>query len=215
MRLSTRRSSRLLSLLALLSLVAVGCATNRFEKPRVGTTQRGVASWYGEPFHGRATASGEIYDMHLMTAAHKELPLGTVVDVKNLENGLEVRVRVNDRGPFIRGRVLDLSYGAARKIRMVGPGTAKVEIRVVSLGGGPSGPSMATKFVVQAGAFREAGNAERLREELSRDHENVQIVKYQGLHRVRLGPFRTSQDAEKARAWLSRRGHSALVIALN
>lgn len=209
------RRAASLSLLILTALLAAGCASNRFEKPRVGTVQRGVASWYGEPFHGRATASGEIYDMHAMTAAHRELPLGTVVDVTNLENGLEVRVLVNDRGPFIRGRVLDLSYGAARKLRMVGPGTAKVEIEVVALGGGPSGPGMATKFVVQAGAFREAANARRLHEELKRDHDDVHIVKYQGLHRVRLGPFRTSKDAEEARRWLSRRGHSALVIALN
>ncbi|MEM1180276.1 MAG: septal ring lytic transglycosylase RlpA family protein [Acidobacteriota bacterium] len=196
-------------------VLSTACATNRFDKPRVGSTQRGVASWYGEPFHGRATASGEIYDMHLLTAAHKELPLGTVVDVTNLDNGLKVRVRVNDRGPFIRGRVIDLSYGAAREVKMIGPGTAKVSIEIVSLGGGPSGPSLSTRFVVQAGAFRDATNARRLEGELARHHDKVQVVEKDGIHRVRLGPFRTSREAEDARQWLARRGHPALVIALN
>lgn len=196
-------------------LLTGACATNRFDKPRVGSVQRGVASWYGEPFHGRATASGEIYDMHLLTAAHRDLPLGTVVNVTNLDNGLKVQVRVNDRGPFIRGRVLDLSYGAARKVEMVGPGTAKVAIEIVSLGGGPSGPNLSTRFVVQAGAFRDPSNAERLRSELERSHDQVQLVNSDGLHRVRLGPFRTAREAEEARKWLDRRGHPALVIALN
>ncbi|MEO1085304.1 MAG: septal ring lytic transglycosylase RlpA family protein [Acidobacteriota bacterium] len=196
-------------------LLSIACATNRFDKPRIGSTQRGVASWYGEPFHGRATASGEIYDMNLLTAAHRDLPLGTVVDVTNLDNGLEVRVRVNDRGPFVKGRVLDLSYGAARQVQMIGPGTAKVLIEIVSLGGGPSGPSLATRFVVQAGAFRDATNARRLHDELSRSHDQVQTVENGGVHRVRLGPFRTSREAEEAKQWLIRRGHPALVIALN
>ncbi|MEO1368333.1 MAG: septal ring lytic transglycosylase RlpA family protein, partial [Acidobacteriota bacterium] len=141
--------------------------------------------------------------------------LGTVVDVTNLDNGLGVRVRVNDRGPFVKGRVLDLSYGAARKVQMIGPGTAKVLIEIVSLGGGPSGPSLSTRFVVQVGAFRDITNARRLQDELARSHDQVQLVEKDGVHRVRLGPYRTSREAEKAKQWLTRRGHPALVIALN
>jgi len=90
----------------------------------------GLASWYGEDFHGRLTASGEVYDMYKLTAAHKTLPLGTVVKVRNLENGKEVEVRVNDRGPFVKGRVIDLSRTAGRAIDIRGAGLAKVRLEV-------------------------------------------------------------------------------------
>ena len=96
-----------------------------------GYVERGIASWYGEPFHGRKTSSGETYDMHRLTAAHKSLPLPTYVQVTNLDNGRRIVVRVNDRGPFHEGRIIDLSYAAARKIGMIGPGTARVEVRAL------------------------------------------------------------------------------------
>ncbi|MFO8173428.1 MAG: septal ring lytic transglycosylase RlpA family protein [Longimicrobiales bacterium] len=97
----------------------------------VGWTQTGVASWYGNPFHGRQTASGEVYDMDRLTAAHQTLPFGTRVRVENLDNGKSVILRVNDRGPFARGRILDVSRRAARELEMVGPGTARVRITVL------------------------------------------------------------------------------------
>jgi rare lipoprotein A len=96
-----------------------------------GYEEQGIASWYGEPFHGRRTSSGEIYDMHKLSAAHKSLPLPTYVEVTNLENGRQIVVRVNDRGPFHDGRVIDLSYAAARKLDIVGPGTAEVRVRAL------------------------------------------------------------------------------------
>lgn len=99
--------------------------------PAEGWSEEGVASWYGRPFHGRTTASGERYDMEAMTAAHQTLPFGTVVHVTNLENGLSTRVRINDRGPFVSGRILDLSRRAAREIGLLDPGTAPVRITVV------------------------------------------------------------------------------------
>lgn len=208
-----RRALLALAFFAL--LVQVGCATNRFDKPRAGTSQRGIASWYGEPFHGRATASGEIYDMNGLTAAHRELPLGTVIDVENLDNGKVLRgIRVNDRGPFIRGRVLDLSYGAARRLGVVGPGTAKVELRVVSLGAGSPGPNLATRYTVQVGAFQDPANARRLRDELAAERPDVELVVDGPWHRVRVGTFRTSVDAETARRDLRRKGYSGVVIAL-
>jgi len=92
--------------------------------------QRGIASYYGEDFHGRRTASGEIYDMNGISAAHKTLPFSTLVEVKNLENGRKITVRVNDRGPFVQGRIIDLSVGAAKALDMYETGTAMVEIRV-------------------------------------------------------------------------------------
>ena len=94
-------------------------------------TQTGVASWYGEPFHGRTTASGETYDMNDLTCAHRTLPFGTRLHVRNLENGRTVVVRVNDRGPFVKDRIVDLSRRAARELGMIGPGTARVRITVI------------------------------------------------------------------------------------
>lgn len=99
-----------------------------------GFVQRGIASWYGTKFHGRETSTGEIYNMHAMTAAHKTLPIPVYVHVKNLDNGRSTVVRVNDRGPFIAGRIIDLSYAAAKKLAVDGPGTANVEIRVMQAG---------------------------------------------------------------------------------
>lgn len=97
----------------------------------MGWTQTGMASWYGNPFHGRQTASGEVYDMDRMTAAHQTLPFGTRVRVENLDNGSTVVVRINDRGPFVKGRILDVSRRAARELGMIGPGTARVRITVL------------------------------------------------------------------------------------
>lgn len=100
-------------------------------EPDRGTTQQGLASWYGAKFNGRPTASGEIYDMNRISAAHKQLPFGTVVEVENQDNGRKLRVPINDRGPFVEGRIIDLSLGAARKLDMFGAGLARVRIRVV------------------------------------------------------------------------------------
>ncbi len=98
--------------------------------------ETGWASWYGNPYHGRATSSGEIYDMNALTAAHNRLPFGTLVRVKNIMNHKEVEVIINDRGPFKRGRIIDLSYAAAQAIGMIGPGSAKVRVEVVKWGEG-------------------------------------------------------------------------------
>lgn len=99
---------------------------------RIGSTETGIASWYGYPYHGRPTASGEIYDMEQLTAAHRTLPFQTWLDVTNLSNGKHVEVRVTDRGPFVDGRILDLSHAAAREIGMLGTGTAKVRLKVIA-----------------------------------------------------------------------------------
>ena len=125
--------SRTQSLAALLAvLFSVGCvSTSALETPRRGTAQEGLASWYGAQFHGRATASGEIYDMNRISAAHKQLPFGTVVEVQNKDNGRKLRVPINDRGPFVKGRIIDLSLGAARELDLFGAGLARVRIRVV------------------------------------------------------------------------------------
>jgi rare lipoprotein A len=114
---------------------ASGCAHRVVAKApapaKISATESGVASWYGVPYHGRRTASGEIYDMEQFTAAHRTLPFQTWVEVTDLDNGKRVSVRVTDRGPFVDGRIIDLSLAAARKIEMVGPGTARVKLKVI------------------------------------------------------------------------------------
>jgi rare lipoprotein A len=95
---------------------------------------KGYASWYGKEYHGKMTSNGEIYNMYDLTAAHRSLPFNSLVEVKNLENGKKVVVRINDRGPFVRGRIIDLSYAAAQKLGIIGPGTAKVSLKVIKVG---------------------------------------------------------------------------------
>ncbi len=196
-------------------LLATGCATNRYQPPKPRDAVRGMASWYGKDFHGKPTANGEIYDMHGISAAHRELPLGTVVDVTHLGNGREVRVRINDRGPFIRGRILDLSYGAARKLDMVGEGVARVEIRIVSVGDGTSGPISTLRYTVQAGAFREKGNAVAVLRRIEGDHPQARLISAGGWHRVRIGSFRYRKDAEEVKRRLERAGVAARVVGLS
>lgn len=136
LRAAAARCLRLTALLALAALIAA-CASRA--KPQqlpvpAAHEERGVASWYGAKHHGKRTASGEIYDMDRLTAAHPSLPFGTVVEVTNLENGRRVEVRVNDRGPFGRGRIIDLSRAAARELGMIARGVARVKIHVLRRG---------------------------------------------------------------------------------
>ncbi len=162
-----------------------------------GFRERGIASWYGADFHGKKTSNGEIYNMHDMTAAHKTLPLGTRVRVFNLENNKETEVRVNDRGPFVHGRIIDLSYEAARRIGVVGPGTAQVEINAIGQeitpGTGRVVPVdyYSGNFTFQVGAFIDKNNAERLKAKLDEKYQNAHIIIYDSgdriYYRVRVG----------------------------
>lgn len=153
-----------------------------------GFHQEGIASWYGRDFHGLKTANGETYDMYAMTAAHKTLPLGTRVEVTNLNNHRQVQVRINDRGPFVRGRIIDLSYSAAQKIGLVGPGTAPVELVAV---GAENVDFNKGNFTFQVGSFRSRDNAQRFRDALSRSYPNAHITVYDSgdgvFYRVRVG----------------------------
>ena len=155
--------------------------------------EEGVASWYGVPFNGHRTSNGEIYDMHQFTAAHRTLPFNALVRVTNLDNGLQTQVRINDRGPFVADRVIDLSMSAAQAIQMVGPGTAHVRLEMIS-GTNPQ----AGFFGVQVGAFLVQANAERFRAQLAQKYSDVSIVTYDspnGLYyRVRVGRV-ASEDA--------------------
>jgi len=184
-------------------------------------SQRGIASWYGEDFHGKKTSSGEIYDMHAMTAAHKTLPLGTYVQVTNLSNNRVAQVRINDRGPFVRSRIIDLSYSAARTLDVVGPGTAPVEIVALGI---RTAPESAGKpgvtylpveyyrgtFTIQVNAFKIRANAERLTAELDKKFKNVHITEYNNgietFYRVRVGRCTTLEQADEYEAIMIKEG---------
>lgn len=182
-----------------------------------GFVQRGIASWYGIKFHGRKTSSGETYNMHDMTAAHKTLPLPVYVHVKNLDNGRSAVVWVNDRGPFISGRIIDLSYAAAKKLGVKGPGTANVEISVVQKG--QTRPSSVVRAIplteqaakdvplfIQMGSFSSQVNASNMVRVLHAANESSarisQLQTDNGLfYRVRVGPL---FDIDEANAIVKR-----------
>jgi len=162
----------------LAGLLLAGCGGQRRAGPApraiprpVGATEIGVASWYGHPHHGRRAANGEVFDMEKLTAAHRTLPFGTWLRVENLTNSKTVEVRVNDRGPFVDGRIVDLARAAARSIDMIGPGTARVRLTVIQ-----APPSAAANFSVQVGAFRERDHAERLRRSLEERFGPARLV---------------------------------------
>ena len=189
-----------------------------------GYVARGVASWYGQDFHGLATSSGETYDMHAMTAAHTTLPLPTWVEVTNLANGKRVVVKVNDRGPFVDNRLIDLSFAAATALDMVRTGTTRVEIRTVAppldafraATASAASPSVASpvqtvapaeRMFLQIGAFAQAENAERLAARLrSSGFANPTVVSEPNdrrrLHRVWLGPVRDAVEFDELDARL-------------
>jgi rare lipoprotein A len=196
------------ALLAVALAVAAACATSR---PRASfpAVERGVASWYGPGFHGRDTASGEPYDMHAMTAAHRTLPFGTLVEVRSLDSGLATRVRINDRGPFRKNRIIDLSNAAAAAIGMIGPGTARVEIRIVTLGAAKG------RFAVQVGAFQERALADDLYERLRGAYPGAAVRSDEVWHRVQVGAFDDRAEAESLRRALERAGYTALVVAVS
>jgi rare lipoprotein A len=182
-----------------------------------GYQERGVASWYGEKFHGRATSSQEPYDMYAMTAAHKTLPLPTYVEVRNLRNNNTVIVRVNDRGPFVDNRIIDLSYSAAKKLDLIRDGTGLVEVTAISFDEKPQARTMRAdvpagsaapspppspapaedieaKIFVQVGAFGDPDNARRRIKQLRENGVTKSFVlednsRTPALYRVRIGPI--------------------------
>ena len=177
-----------------------------------GGAQVGIASWYGPDFHGRPTASHEVFNMYDMTAAHPTLPLGTWVVVTHLASGRSAVVRVNDRGPFVRGRIIDLSYAAARLLGLIGPGTARVRVEVLNV---PPGGEKGIRFSVQVGAFASLGNAESLRQELARAFPSVYIEPFatptQTFYRVRVRAADRAEAQDVANR-LAAAGYPVLLI---
>ncbi|MFH1017770.1 MAG: septal ring lytic transglycosylase RlpA family protein [Pseudomonadota bacterium] len=195
-----------------------GCA-KRVESFRPGAVNEGYASWYGPEFHGRKTASGEVYDMNAFTGAHKQAPFGTRVRVTNLSNGRSTEVRINDRGPFIRGRIIDLSYAAAREIGLVGTGTARVTLAFLGTSAPgvkpqPRPPVAAREYFLQVGSFRENRNAEALLDEARTRFPALpaRVVSAEDLHRVWFGPFDAESAALDAQAKLQDAGYETLLL---
>jgi rare lipoprotein A len=192
-----------------------------------GYSQKGIASWYGPGFHGRRTSNGEIYDKHAMTAAHKTLPMNTMLMVKNLDNGKKTVVRVNDRGPFVRGRIVDLSYKAAQILGAVKKGTARVQIvALAERNKGKNGKPgeliyndlTVGEFYVQIGAFSQKINAIKLQKRFTEAGHTTVIQKYFGpdsiLYRVQVYAGKNIHLAERAETALLDHGYrGAFIIA--
>ncbi len=204
-----------------------------------GYDETGIASWYGRKFHGRKTANGERYDMYALSAAHKTLPLPTLVRVTNLENGRQVIVRVNDRGPYVKNRLIDLSYAAARQLGFAGKGTARVRVQALEHGkpsvlaarhapaspasrhvpgpaqltGGPMGA-----MYVQLGAFASQANAYRLKRSLAGRYPDVRVRAFHHasglLYRVRIGPYSDPGRIEQAVLALKDSGFANVIVVI-
>ena len=180
-----------------------------------GFVEEGIASWYGKDFHGKKTANGETYDMYGQTAAHKLLPFGTQVRVTNLDNGRSTVVRINDRGPFVANRVIDLTHTAASQLNMIGSGTARVRVETVGAVSGLAAGDLKGNFYVQIGAFGDRNNAANLASRLKAGGYNSRIVYYaeRNLWRVQAGPWQSLNTVEQAQDTLNNTFAGAFVVA--
>ena len=199
------------------SLAGCGLIFGRSKVPiqtHPGATEFGTASWYGPGFHGNRTSSGEVYDQYEMTAAHPTLPLGTRVSVTNLQNGREIEVRVNDRGPFVKSRSIDLSYAAARSLDMLGPGTAPVRIEVLDGQAVPLAGSLG--YTIQVGSFTDRDNALRLKQALAKRFNGVYVATLEGksarYYRVRFGRFDRHEEAVRVARSVAPLGLSPIIM---
>jgi rare lipoprotein A len=206
----------LAALVPLLMLTAAcGKKTRAATPPRVGATETGIASWYGHPYHGRRAANGEIYDMEKLTAAHRTLPFDTWVEVLNLTNDKAVEVRITDRGPFIDGRIIDLSHAAARAIDLIGPGTARVRLTIINA---PRDLPIVALFAVQTGAFRDRTRAEAVRSDMEARFGRARIVERPAsptLWRVLVGEEASLEGATALAQRIEESGTSAFVVRLD
>lgn len=212
--------------LIILSVMLLSCGvTNRTNSPQttnvtssgkkstrvVDAIETGEASWYGPDFHGRKTANGETYDMDGITAAHRTLPFNTKVLVENLDNGKTVEVRINDRGPFAKDRIIDLSRGAAKKVDMIGPGTARVRIYLMN------GETLNTanikqpKYTVQLGSFETRSLAQEQAKKIRSSRVEEVSVNGKTFYRIYFGDFNDPKIALEAQKRLEGLGHSGFV----
>ncbi len=213
------------AIVIVLSLMLFGCIKRIPESPEFEKkyVEKGIASWYGDEFEGRPTASGEIFDPDGMTAAHKTLPFGTIVKVTNLDNGKEAELKINDRGPFVKGRIIDCSKRGAKELGFFGKGTAKVKIEVEKEGKGRSGESptdvidgdknkiLDGTFTIQVGAFKEVDNARKLKEILLKKFGGAYVAKFKEFYRVRVGHFKNEDEAQQLLEILLENGYEGFL----
>lgn len=213
----------MIALFALLqcALVLSGCGKKHrviaapVALPQIRPAETGLASWYGHPYHGRTAANGEIYDMEKLTAAHRTLPFGTQVRVTNLANDRSVEVRIIDRGPFIDGRIIDVSHAAAEAIGMIGAGVAQVRLDLLAM---PDSAVIDNWYAVQVGAFRDKARAEQLRRTFEQEYGAARLVVRPGsppLWRVLVGKERTEEGAGTLAARIRRGAGTAFVVRLD
>lgn len=229
---SGRKAARFFVLLLAAALLACGHKKRPESSPTSIPKNRrvteGVSSWYGKEFDGRRTASGEVFDMNGMSAAHRTLPLGTSVKVTNLDNGKSADLVINDRGPFIRGRDLDCSYGAAKALGFAGAGLARVRIEVVEeakerpknrptpgevIVAGPGHPELLldASFTVQVGAFLNEVNAIKFRDKMQGTFGDAYVIRFNEFYRVRVGHMPTEEGAESLRQQVQATGVEGFV----
>ncbi len=232
-----------ITILFVITLLFAGCARQRYtvpdttphkvSKPYVvqgkqyeplatadGFVQEGLASFYGRDFHGRKTSNGELFDMHALTAAHKTLPFGVYVKVEHKRTGKEVVVRINDRGPFVGNRIIDLSEGAASRIGVLQEGVAAVRISALGYKSGDSFRQLANydkgSYTIQVGAFTVRENAYRYRDELKRHYGAADVqdswVKNSHYYRVRLGRFESLRQAQAGRDEYEHKGFKGCFV---
>ena len=193
-----------------------------------GYQERGVASWYGKKFHGRKTSNGEIYNMYGLSAAHKTLPLGVSVEVTHLNSGKKIIVRINDRGPFVAGRIIDLSFGAAQQLGIVDSGTAPVIVKALGFKKTSNGHSEfvapanydAGSFAIQIGAFSSRANADSLAQRMRPSYGRAVVVATRIndllFYRVRVGEYNSLAQAEQEAVVLHQKGYAgSFVVAYN
>jgi len=203
------------ALLGVLLLLVSACAAPGL-RPRPWedlSGEVGLASWYGVPYHGRRTSSGEVYDMYQLSAAHRDIPLESWVEVTNLTNGRSLTVRINDRGPFVEGRIIDVSYAAASLLGMTGPGVVRVRVRLSHPPPGGSGPS---RYSIQVASFIAESSAQALKAELEPKVSGVHIVRAlvggETYYRVRIGHFVSRTEAQATAERLASFGYRVLII---
>jgi rare lipoprotein A len=206
--------------LVMISAAVASCAARRAAPSQPATIASyrpsviGIASWYGPGFDGRRTSSGEIYNQEDLTAASVLFPLGARLMVTNLSNGRAVEVTINDHGPYVKGRELDLSHRAARVLGIIGPGTARVRMDVIRTP--PGGPAIGERYYVQVGSFSDAANARRMGERLAARYPDVRVVEAEAgesrLYRVRMGAFASREAAQERAATVTRLGVPVIII---
>jgi rare lipoprotein A len=209
--------------LSIALILLSACATA--PKPQVNPETHGMASWYGQEFAGRTTANGEIFDPMLFTAAHRTLPFGTVVDVQNVKTQQSVRVRINDRGPYIGGRMIDLSYAAAQQVGLIEPGSGEVDLSIVKMGNGerePPAPYIVTipdapstiPVIVDAVQVVEEHHGVETRVQVSKDGRRLEEVPLKPVSKkfvVQVGAFALEANAKELLAQLTHIGQSAYI----